>query len=563
MVLDRKALKYYRMLRIPVGLSKISKYLYVCSYMIIISPYLYKYFLSGMRNYREVYVLIIHSFFIAFLPLFIKMLVDYMKIRQCINMSLFLLVPGIPIEIVGIFLGIEGLAYVIVPIIGVIAIRSFTYSRSKSMMIIFYTLIAELIFTLVFDITLTHFISRFTLLSISIAVSLIFTESLAYREGFDIYRVTSSWIKTLLLNDEEEFSAIMNEIGFDTETLTHVMMFEFNSRYVALVVPEIHYGPFRNIGSASLPQILDNILEPHNIAVVALHGAGSHERNLVSFNESLRYGYSVADMLITKKRFREDMLNEPFRVYTDFFEAFVIQTNTASYIFISTPTRGNDDIPYEIQKKAIELGKLYGFEDVVIIDAHNVEGMSITDPKVYEGVLLASLSKSSRQCEDLYVGFGEACVKGIVRGLCNNKVKAITIKCNNKLYGLIYLYGNNAERGVREELRKIALKYGYSDVEVITADDHSCSGINFDAPYHTIELNSSLIRAVEVALKNSLSNFEKGRVYIAKLHIQTKIVGHKIFRLLEVAKILSRKILKYLVFSHLLIYIMVLILVLI
>ncbi|MCC6058418.1 MAG: DUF2070 family protein, partial [Desulfurococcaceae archaeon] len=128
---------------------------------------------------------------------------------------------------------------------------------------------------------------------------------------------------------------------------------------------------------------------------------------------------------------------------------------------------------------------------------------------------------------------------------------------------LIYLYGNNAERGVREELRKIALKYGYSDVEVITADDHSCSGIDFDAPYHTIELNSSLIRAVEVALKNSLSNFEKGRIYIAKLHIQTKIVGPKIFRLLEVAKILSRKILKYLVFSHLLIYIMVLILVLI
>jgi len=562
-MLDKKALKYYRMLKIPAIFSKISKYLYFGVYMIIIILYSFKYSPDLENNFRVLYTIVIHSIFMALLPLLIKLLVRYMKFRQCMNMSLFLLLPGFPIEIVGMFLGIEGLIYIVLPIIGVLAIRSFTYSRIKSIAIIFYVSVVESLFAFIVDASMLYTLLRFTLMFISIIVPLFFSESLSYREGFDIYRIASSWIRTLLLDDEEEFSAIMNEIGFETDVKTHVMLFEFNSRYVALIAPEVHYGPFRNVGSASLPHSLGRLLEDQGINVIVLHSTGSHERNLVSFNESLRYGYDISSKLNTKKEFKEEILYEPFRVYTGFFEAFVIQTNSTSYIIISTPTRGNDDIPYEIQKRAVELGKVYGFEDIAVIDAHNVEGIPINDPQRYEEVLLTALSRSSRQCTDVYIGYGEAYVKGIVKGLCSNKVKVLTIKCNNALYGVIYLYGNNAERGVREELRKVALNYGYSDVEVVTADDHSCSGVNFDAPYYTIELNSSLLRTIEVAIKNSLTNMSKSKVYVASLYTRAKIVGPKIFKLLEIAKSMSRKVLRYLLTSYLIVYISVLIIALI
>lgn len=558
-MIDKKVVKYYRMLRIPARFSKISRYMYLGIYVIIITLYSFKYFSYLENGYTVLYLIILHSIFIALLPLCVKLLIRYMKPRQCVNMSLFLLMPGLFMEIMGAFTDIVGLIYIVVPIIGVLAIRVFTRSRTKSMMIILYSLTAETMFALIIDNRTPSTILRFILMSIPIITSIWFVEFLSCRGEFDIYRIASSWIKTLLLNDEKEFSAIMDSIGFENNVRTHVMFFDFNPKGVAIMVPEIHYGPFRNVGSASLPHIIDSVFERYGVDVFTLHSAGSHERNLVSINESLKYGYDVVNRLITRKELSEEVLHEPFRVYTKFFEAFVIQTSTTSYIIISTPVRGNDDIPYEVQKRAVELSRVYGFKDVAVIDAHNTEGPPINEPQQYEEVLLATLSRSSRQCTDLQVGYGEAFVKGLVKGLCSNKVKVLTIKCDDALYGLIYLYGNNAGRGVRDELRKIALNHGYNDVELITSDDHSCSGMNFDAPYYVIELSSSLVKAVEVALTESLNNISKCKVYTAVFHTKTKIVGPNIFKLLEIAKVVSRKVLRYMLFSYLVMYILTLI----
>jgi len=505
---------------------------------------------------------IIHTMFIVFLPLYIKLLIPYTRARQAINMAFFLLVPGIPLELLGALAGIYGLAYIVIPLLGVIVLRSFTGSRYKSYTVIVYTLTAEFLFMIFTDrFMLYRIVVRLIISSLPIAISLYFVKiiSSSHRE-LDIFKIANAWIKSMLLNTDEDFSLALNSISQESNIVTHIILFRTKSKTIAYLVPEIHFGPFRNVGSSAIPHMFDQLTRDTTIVPLVFHGAGSHERNIVSVNESQRYVKEVVDRLNSMDEFTEDILYRPFRVHDNHFEAFVFQTNNASFIAISTPIVGNDDIPFEVQLRALELGKMYGLRDVAIIDCHNVKGTPIEDSNAYENIILSSLSRSTGVCKGLGAGYGEAYVKGYVGGLCSNKVKVLTIKCNNSMYAIIYLYGNNALIGVRETLRKLAMDMGYTDAEIFTADDHTCSGITFKEPYQAIELNFHLVKAVELALKMSLSSIEDATIYSSKIAVKSKIVGQKIFELLELAKLVSQKIIRYLLASFSLVYILTLIL---
>ncbi|MEM4743614.1 MAG: DUF2070 family protein [Ignisphaera sp.] len=559
-MLDEKALKYYRALRIPSSLSRPSKYLYALVLMVLILIYVLLWYTDRLNINEMVSVSIIHTMLITFLPLYVKLLISYTRTRQAINIAFFLLVPGVPLELLGALVRIYGLVYIVIPLLGVIVLRSFTGSRYKSYTTIIYALIAELLFMIFVDrFTFYRIVVRLILLVSPIAISLYFVKiiSSSYRE-LDIFKIANAWIKSMLLNTDEDFSSILNFVGQESNIVTHTVLFKTKSKTIAYLVPEIHFGPFRNVGSSAVPHMFDQLTRNTNIVPLVFHGAGSHERNIVSSNESERYVKEIVNRLNSMNEFTEDILYKPFRVHDNHFEAFVFQTNIASFIAISTPIVGNDDIPFEVQLRALELGKIYGLRDVAIIDCHNVKGTPIENSNAYENIILSSLSRSTGICKGLGVGYGEAYVKGYVGGLCSNKVKVLTIRCEDSLYAIIYLYGNNALIGVREALKKLAMDMGYTDAEIFTADDHTCSGITFREPYQAIELNLHLVKAVESALKMSLSSIEDATVYSSKIVVKSKIVGQKIFELLELAKLISQKIVKYLLASFSLVYILTL-----
>lgn len=560
-MLDQRSLRYYRTLNIPAKLSKISKYLHIIMLFIIIVFYILCWAIAGLIDSKNLPILLIlHVSAWLILPLVLRILIPYMVFRQCINMTIFLLAPGIPLEIIGSFINIPGLLYIVTPLLGVLGVRAFTNSRIKSYVIAVYVFVIEFLFMFCIDTyTISILLIRAILTISPIVISIYFTEKISYRDGVNIYRVASSWIKTLILNDDTEFSLLLNFIGTETYLNTHILLFDSKPKNIVLIAPEIHFGPFRNVGSSSLPYIMDNLFDKAHIASFILHSTGSHERDLVSVSESLSYSKIIYNKTINREDFVEDTIYEPFRSYNRYFESFVIQTNKSIFMIISTPMIGNDDIPYQVQLKAEELGKTYGFNNIVIIDAHNVEGVPINDLSKYISIIMASLSKSSRPCTKLGVGYGEAIVKGYVSGLCSNKIKTIAIDCNNSLYGIVYIYSNNAKAGVREAIRRIAINIGYSDVEVVTADDHSCSGVTYDAPYYAVESNINLLKAAELALTASKNSINKSKVYTAKIVTKNKIVGPKIFELLELAKNVSQKVLRYILLSFLLIYLLLLI----
>ncbi len=557
-MLEDVAMKYYRMLRIPSRVSRHVKWIYPMMIVIIIGIEYIILFGKGIALKNIINLVVLHIVLSASLPVVIKLMVSYVNLRQALNTSFFLILPGALLELVGVFAKIHGLMYISIPILGILILKGMSNNNKNIFLLIMYSMLIEIIFTIIIDFTFIQRVARIGLTSFSILSSILFLHTLSKRGGgIDVFRFSSAWAKFILTGFENDMENLLESFGIEKDINIRMILFQRDKDIIAMVIPGIHFGPFRTIGSTLAPYLIEKELQKYNIKSIIFHGAGSHERNLVSKNEINKIINAIKD--VPKKTIERASLYEPFRVFSNYHEALVIPSSMV-LIAISTPIVGGDDIPYEAQELAEKYSKIYGYEDVVIVDCHNLEGPIIKDPNRYGDIIVAAISKQSKLCSRVRIGYSEDVVRGYVRGLCNNIIKAMAIECNGNVYSLLYLYGNNADIGVRETLRRLAIFLGYKDAEVFTLDDHTCSGTAFDSPYYAVRIDTSLLKSVEKVLRDALKDLKEATIGFARYSVKVKIMGEKIYELLELAKVIGKDVLNYLKTTLLLIYSFVIVL---
>ncbi|ADM28321.1 Protein of unknown function DUF2070, membrane [Ignisphaera aggregans DSM 17230] len=557
-MLEDIALKYYRMLGIPSRISRHVKWIYPVTIVTVIGIELLILFGKGVALKNIINLVMLHIILSSLLPIIIKLMVSYINLRQALNTSFFLILLGVLLEIIGVFAKIYGVMYVAIPLLGVLILKGMSNDNKNIFVLIIYSILAEIIFTIIVDFSLIQRIARICLLLFSISVSIFFILTLSKRgKDIDVFRFSSAWAKFILTGFENDMEDVFESFGTEREIDIRMLLFQRDKDNIAIVIPGIHFGPFRTIGSTLAPYLIEEELKKYNIKSIIFHGAGSHERNLVSKKEINKIVNAIRDLL--QKPMEKTFLYEPFRVFNGYHEALVLPSSMV-LIAISTPTVGGDDIPYGVQELAEKYSKVYGYEDAVIVDCHNLEGPMIRDLSRYKDIVIAAISKQSRQCSRVRIGYSEDEVRGYVRGLCSNTIKAMAIECDGNVYSLLYLYGNNADIGVREALRRLALSLGYKDAEVFTLDDHTCSGVAFDSPYYSVRINASLLRSAEKVLREALTDLKEATISFTKHSIKVRTMGEKIYELLELAKVIGRDVLNYLKTTLLLLYSSVIIL---
>lgn len=549
-MLDSVALKYYRLLRIP---SKMARYVSLIYPLYLLLIVLIDIIPCIIKNYYSTVVsitIVIHVLCFSLMPLVVKSLVPYMKRRQILNMIIFSTAPGILIEFLGSFAGVYGMLYTVLPLFGLLILRGLTNSKRKVVAMFSIPILLEILFII--------FVDRFNTINTSIRISMLVLVSLSsiylnnvlssYRKGVNLFELSSAWARYILTGIDDDIEFQIGKLSEKKNVKVYSIFFNRKNDSIALIVPGVHFGPFRTLGSTLLPHYLDEILNSKGIKSLVLHGAGSHELDIINKNEAGKLSTDIADKIVdhlnTNNKY--EIVYEPFRIYDELYEAFVFQTNYLVFIALSSPIVGGDDIPYEVQKYAEEIATVYGFKDAVIIDCHNIEGLRETDPKKFHSIIMASISIRKKACSSFRTGYGESTVYGNIKGLCINKVKVLTMECDNMKYSLIYLYGNNAKIGVRDSLRRIAISNGIRDAEVITLDDHSCAGTAFDSPYYSVEANENIVRAVERALKSSINDLSDTSVSMLVYNTSVNVVGFKIFELLELVKQIGGFVIRYL-----------------
>ena len=354
--------------------------------------------------------------------------------------------------------------------------------------------------------------------------------------GMSLLKLSGAFAKMWLSNYKEELERALEQLSTMREVEVHYLKLMTDDGRLAglMVVPEIHYGPFRDLGSSEMPALLVRTLreELSCQGIMVLHGAVTHREDLASSREMVRVVKEVMKKLLDHEESASKEFIGPVISEGEKFQVTGMVLGKTLLAFV-TPRRGGiEDIPLTYWEYLKAKARGMGFSDAILVDEHNsiVDGevMSFDELKkliddiveqikhgTREGIEAAIVNKRSGIEKELGVGEGGISVL-YVKGL----------KSRNDMT-IIVIDGNNMIRGFRDKVvRRIKEVLNVRSVEVLTTDTHSVSGLKPGGRgYLAIgehEKHEELLKVIEEACiearrKARRVNIRSGRIKLEKV----------------------------------------------
>jgi predicted neutral ceramidase superfamily lipid hydrolase len=255
-----------------------------------------------------------------------------------------------------------------------------------------------------------------------------------------------------------------------------------------MVVPSIHPGPFKGIGSSDIPGYLMRKLEKDvDCPVICAHGPCTHGQDLVRSSQCEDIYKETLETLkggrLTSERssLLVDATEGDVSVKCQVFGDFAILTSSSSS---SLPI---DDVSLLVGDAAVAMAKKF-FKEAVFIDSH-----SCIDPEsdyVWPGSEVGKLlvkasqrvAKEASQLREESFKVGAAKLRNTriskIDGMGDEGVSAIVFQIGDKKVVYVFFDSNNLVVDLRASLAKELAKMGFDAVEILTSDTHSTSALS-------------------------------------------------------------------------------------
>ncbi|MDQ1278893.1 MAG: putative rane protein [Thermoproteota archaeon] len=311
-----------------------------------------------------------------------------------------------------------------------------------------------------------------------------------------------------------------------------------------MVIPSIHPGPFRNLGSSGLPFALQKALgEKFNAVTMVPHGTSGHELDLTSQPQCervLRETLGLADF----SKF-SSLATTFVREEVGLGKATCQLFGGVALVTITCAPESMEDVPREVGLEIAKDGKALGVEEVVVIDAHNSIGDEGEVPSLSEEELQFLKLAAHKAIEEALresgmpfeVGVAQVFPEefGLAEGIGPGGIVALVVVVGRQKVAYVTIDGNNMVSGLREEILA-SLGDLVDDSEVLTTDTHTVNAVSsIRRGYHPVgEVvnNESLIGYVREAVGKALAgvgrvNFSSrtGEVKDVKVIGEEKLVG--------------------------------------
>jgi len=254
-----------------------------------------------------------------------------------------------------------------------------------------------------------------------------------------------------------------------------------------MIVPTVHPGPFKGVGSSNLPAYLMHKLEEDfDCPVVCAHGPSTHGENLVKSSQCKEV-YKEILAVLRQKSTPSKYSSQLARATEDGVSvACQIFGGLALLIGSSSSSLPIDDISLAVGDNATSAARRSDIE-AFFVDSHSCVNPESDDiwpsSKVSEMIVKASqkaaheVSKFGR--EPFRIGAAKIRSTGISRvdGMGEEGVSAIVIQVNEKSIAYVLFDSNNMVPSLRDLLRSELVKTGFDSVEVLTSDTHSTSAL--------------------------------------------------------------------------------------
>ncbi len=290
--------------------------------------------------------------------------------------------------------------------------------------------------------------------------------------------------------------------------------------HALIISPSVHPGPVGTIGGGDLPTKLAEPLKDLADHILVPHGAATNDNNPSTTEECDKVVRAVRALATSLQD--EDFTDTSSEILSrrDNTSIHLIRFGNRVLIISEPIPYPSDDIALEMFKTFSWATKYHGFEDLMVIDAHNnsIHGGS----PVHVGDMISiemesmvnELSQEKVDMDSFSMGFGSAIPKNEIDGIGPKGVEVMVMRSHGKTKAFVLFDGNNMIGEVRKDLTTEAEKL--VDLSFIfTADNHvvnaTLGGFN---PVGADGGSRELIPLVRDSINMALEDLEESSVAI-------------------------------------------------
>ncbi len=322
--------------------------------------------------------------------------------------------------------------------------------------------------------------------------------------------------------------------GEDADVEVSMLKFDSSKPKAAIIVPLVHPGPFKNIGSSVLPALLKQEYEKacKCDACVPL-GLLGHELDAASQAQN----HKIIHQVIEKAQFEAqlDKATPYVAVSENGVTASCQLFGKTAFLNFTLAPKTTEDLPQElgslVQQEAAKLGL-----DVLVINAHN----SLTETTEIDAsldTLRATAAKclkkaAAQKTAPFEVGShtvhpSEFTLKD---GMGAGGITAIVVKVDDQKTAYVVIDGNNMVAGLREKILSALGAAGFEASEVFTTDTHAVSAVVMGSRgYHPVgeAMNpQTLIGYITDAATAAAGNLESCRAGYQRITVpKVRVIG--------------------------------------
>jgi putative membrane protein len=340
-----------------------------------------------------------------------------------------------------------------------------------------------------------------------------------------------NWVVGLNAPLEEFFE----KMGENVDVEVTLLKFDSSKPKAAVIVPLVHPGPFKNVGSSLLPSLLKHEFEREfGCDTCVPLGILGHELDLASQAQN----HKIVSQVIASAKFKGSSdLASPFVKVTEGVAAASCQIfgDTALLSFTLAP-KTTEDLPQELGRIVCEEAEKYGLKSAMVVNAHNSINDTV-DTEEYLDALQMAASKCLQKAVTLptkqfMVGAATVFPKefDLKDGMGTGGITTIVVQVEKQKTAYVVIDGNNMISGLREKILAALTSVGFDESEVFTTDTHAVSAVvTVRRGYHPVgEVMSHevLIGCICEVAKKAEANLEASKAGCLRLVVpQVRVIG--------------------------------------
>lgn len=347
------------------------------------------------------------------------------------------------------------------------------------------------------------------------------------------------------------FEELLEKLGEEQDVKVSMVKFDASKPKAVIIVPFIHPGPFKNVGSSLLPSMLKTTLEKElNCVACVPHGLLGHELDLSSQIQNQKIIKRVVESVNFKASEAEAT---PFiKVSNSLATACCQVFGKFAFLSFTLAPRTTEDLPQELGLFVQEEAERHGLTHCAVVNAHNsINGMINTQKAL--NALKEAAAKCLEQVASLRrlpfeVGAATFMPKefSLKDGMGPGGITVIVIKVGEQKTAYVVIDGNNMVSGLREKFLSTLKSIGISEGEVFTTDTHSVNAvISSERGYHPVGEamdHGKLIGYIEKATLVAVSDLERAKAAARSMTVpNVKVIGA---RKLETLCLLTDRVLQ-------------------